>query len=57
MFFILAEAVPESIAQKTKMLADFYLEQMKSELSDLMREQEKKIEEKCVALQSHTKTK
>ena len=49
--------MPETVAQKTKMLADYYLEQMKSELSNMLQEQEKKIDEKCVVLQSHMKTK
>ena len=52
-----AEAVPETIAQKTKMLADYYLEQIKSELSKMLQEQEKKVEEKFMALQSRAKTK
>ncbi|MCO5552574.1 hypothetical protein L7F22_006087 [Adiantum nelumboides] len=50
-------AVPEEVAQKTKLLADFYLQQMKAELVSMLQEQEKKMEDKFLSLQSRAKGK
>ncbi|MCO5576176.1 hypothetical protein L7F22_029984 [Adiantum nelumboides] len=50
-------AVPEEVAEKTKLLADFYLQQMKAELVSMLQEQEKKMEDKFLSLQSRAKGK
>lgn len=51
------DAVPEVVAQKTKVLVDFYLQQMKNELISMLQDQEKKVEDKFLSLQSRAKSK
>ncbi|KAI5078703.1 hypothetical protein GOP47_0006374 [Adiantum capillus-veneris] len=50
-------AMPEEVAQKTKLLVEFYLQQMKTELVTMLQEQDKKMEDKFSSLQSRAKGK